>query len=356
VNEARKLPGHFKEIIAVVHAALFLAGMLAQQSLFAQIQSKSKNSSDQPTLTFPAFDPSKPLRIVAYGDMRFADPSIVKGTNPRIRRWLAERVAQENPGILLLTGDMPFTGSQATDWQDFQIETAPWRTQNILTLPTPGNHEMRNDPVKGNQNYLDNFPAINRHRYYSALAGNIEVISLDMNSPTGRGSDEARWFVDQLEHIPSQVQFLFILYHLPWIADQQSKFVADLPSRGTIQLREMLEARLPKIHAQVVVFNGHIHNYERFERKGVEYIVTGGGGAEPYPLLFRGDADLYKDESFPVYHYLTLDIANGVLSATMWKVKDPDAPVLSVEAMDHFTLKAPPSLHLKRKADPNGVH
>ena len=73
------------------------------------------------------------------------------------------------------------------------------------------------------------------------------------------------------------------------------------------------------------MFNGHIHNYERFERHGVEYVITGGGGAEPYPLLFRGHADLYQDTGFPVYHYLTLEVSNHKLHAVMWKVKDPDA-------------------------------
>ena len=61
------------------------------------------------------------------------------------------------------------------------------------------------------------------------------------------------------------------------------------------------------MRAKVIVLSGHIHNYERFERDGVEYVTSGGGGAEPYPLIFRGSADLYRDTGFPVYHYLTLD-------------------------------------------------
>jgi hypothetical protein len=69
--------------------------------------------------------------------------------------------------------------------------------------------------------------------------------------------------------------------------------------------------------------------------------VTGGGGAQPYPLLFRGRADLYRDTGFPVYHYLTLDVADRKLHAMMWKVVDPDAPMLTVEAKDEFTLTAP---------------
>lgn len=322
----------------------------------ALLRAQSVNSSNRPTLAFPNCDAVSPLRIVAYGDQRFADPVITKGTNPRVRKWLAERVAQEKPQLLLLTGDTPFIGSQSEDWQDFQAESAPWRAAKLLVLPTIGNHEVRDNPVRGISNYLDNFPEIERHQYYSALCGPVEVISLDMTSSIGRASDQTHWFLSQLDHIPAQVQFLFILFHMPWMADKQSEMVADLPTRGTILLRDLLEEHLPKLHAQVIVVNGHIHNYERFERKGVEYIVTGGGGAEPYPIFFRGDEDLYKDKAFPVYNYITMDIKDGKLTATMWKVKDPDAQALTVEAKDHFTLMAPPRPHVIRKADPHGVH
>jgi hypothetical protein len=92
----------------------------------------------------------------------------------------------------------------------------------------------------------------------------------------------------------------------------------------------------------VIVLSGHIHNYERFERDGVEFVTSGGGGAEPYPLIFRGSADLYRDTGFPVYHYLTLDYHANKLHAVMWKVKDPDADTLDVEVKDEFTLTAPP--------------
>jgi hypothetical protein len=79
----------------------------------------------------------------------------------------------------------------------------------------------------------------------------------------------------------------------------------------------------------------------------VEYIVTGGGGAQPYPILFRGSHDLYRDSGFPVYHYLTLEVHDNQLTGTMWKVIDPDAPVLNVEAKDRFTISANQAVPLK---------
>ncbi len=306
----------------------------------------------RPTLTFSQFVPGEPLSLVAYGDTRFTDPSVTSGTNPRVRKWLADRIAQEHPEALLLTGDTPFTGAKAADWKDFKDETAGWREGHIVELPTTGNHETYGGGTQGIANYLENFPEIKGHRYYSALLGSVEVIALDCTLPAVSTAPQTRWFAAQLDHLPKQVDFLLILYHIPWMADRQSQIFVGLPSKDGLTLRGILEARLPRMRAKVVVFNGHIHNYERFERRGVEYVVTGGGGAEPYPLLFRGPGDLYRDLGFPVYHYLVIEVANHKLHAVMWKVKDPEAASLTVEAKDQFTLTAPAaaaSLQPRRK-------
>jgi hypothetical protein len=306
-----------------------------------QAEPASANAPDRnPALVFHEFVPGQPIRLVAYGDTRFTDPTVTSGTNPRVRKWLAGRIADEHPEVLLLTGDTPFTGSSAADWRVFQTETARWREEHILQLPAMGNHEIRGDRNAGIANYLANFPAIAKHRYYSALLGSVEVISLDCTMPTAATSPQGKWFAAQLSNVPHQIEFLFILFHLPWMADRQSQIFVGIPTPESITLRDILEARLARIRAKVVVFNGHIHNYERFERRGVEYVITGGGGAEPYPLLFRGQADLYQDAEFPVYHYLTLEVSNHQLHGVMWKVKDPDAGMLSVERKDEFTIRA----------------
>jgi hypothetical protein len=318
-----------------------ICALLGWVAAAIQAEPAGANPPDRnPTLVFPQFVPGQPIRLVAYGDMRFTDPAVSSGTNPRVRKWLADRIADEHPDALLLTGDMPFTGSSPADWQVFQAETERWREQRILQLPAPGNHEVKGGMNAGIANYLANFPAIAKHRYYSAILGSVEVISMDSTQPTAASSSQGKWFAAQLNHVPRQVEFIFILFHFPWMADRQSQIFVGIPNQESLALRDILEARLGKIRAKVVVFNGHIHNYERFERHGVEYVITGGGGAEPYPLLFRGHADLYQDPGFPVYHYLTLEVSNHQLHAVMWKVKDPDAGTLSVERKDEFTIRA----------------
>lgn len=306
------------------------------------------------TFNFKQFAAGRPLHMVAYGDTRFADPSLTSGTNPRIRKWLVDRIAQEHPSVLLITGDTPYHGASQDDWKVFDSETEPWRREKILQLPATGNHEVYGGWDEGIANYLDHFPEIERHRQYSALLGKVEVISLDMDTQGAQTDRQIAWFGQQLEQVPRQVDFLMILFHLPWMADEQTEVLLRMPSPEALVYRRVLEAHLAKLRARVVVFNGHIHNYERFEQNGVEYVVTGGGGAEPYPLLVRGPADLYHDHprGRPVYHYLTLDVNGRTLHARMWRVMDPEASRLAVEQQDDFTLTAPAPQGKSRRTQP----
>jgi hypothetical protein len=336
-------------------AACFVATcFFAQQVTFLASAQGSRvlPVSTQPTFVLDQFQPGQPMRLITYGDMRFCDPAITKGTNPRVRQWLAEKIGAEKPEALLLTGDIPFVGERSADWDEFQRETASWHADGFPVFPAPGNHEVYYNATIGIANYLRNFPKLEGHLYYSALLGSVEVISLDMNQAVGPRSAQGRWFAGQLEHLPPTVEFLLIQYHMPWVADTQSRFVADLPSKDALALRSVLEAHLSRMRARVVVINGHIHNYERFEVRGVEYLISGGGGAEPYPLYFRGSHDLYRDPAFPVYHYLTLEVADHELKGTMWKVADPKAETLTVEKKDEFTIRAAPAAPAKKGKKP----
>jgi acid phosphatase type 7 len=322
-----------------------------QTSKTASQPSPQARPDTNPTFVFRQFEANQPIRLIAYGDMRFTDPARTEGTNPRVRRWLAEKIGEENPQALMVTGDMPYTGDKQADWDWYQKETASWKADGFPVFPTMGNHEIYYDKELGIANFLKNYPDLKGHLYYSALLGSVEVLSLNMTAPVGPHSDQGRWFAAQLEHLPAQVEFLFILYHIPWVADTQSQLVASLPGKDALMLRGVLEAHLPRMHAKVVVFNGHIHNYERFERHGAEYVVTGGGGAIPYPILYRGTHDLYRDLGFPVYHYLTLEVKDHQLKAVMLKVINPDAASLDVEPKDTFVIKAnpvPPSRSAKK--------
>jgi hypothetical protein len=182
--------------------------------------------------------------------------------------------------------------------------------------------------------------------YYSAQIGNVYLISLDTTQSSSTGSPQRAWLESQLEHLPSEVDFVFFLDHMPFMADVQSQIAASLPTPNEIALRGVLEAAAAKSHAKFVVINGHIHNYERFERNGITYLISGGGAAKPYPVLIRGDEDLYRDpdpkKQPPLinFHYLVIQLQGKHAEVKMYRVADPDADAaaLTVEVRDTFLL------------------
>ncbi len=100
-------------------------GFLACLPAFAQDVSTDPplELSGKPTFVVKEFKPGDDLKIVAYGDMRFTNPSNTADTNPRVRKWLAERIAQEKPDALFVSGDLPFRGSLNEDWDVYRRET-----------------------------------------------------------------------------------------------------------------------------------------------------------------------------------------------------------------------------------------
>jgi hypothetical protein len=295
-----------------------------------------------PTLTVDALKPGTPLKLIGYGDTRFTDPANVKDTNPRMRKFLVDRIADEAPDALFETGDLPMTGSYPPDWAIFRAETAPWRKQNLRVYPAIGNHEATSDIDKGIRNYLAAFPYLNNCRYYSVLLANVYLISIDEFTSMADGARQHAWLTAQLEHLPPQVDFVFFLDHMPLVADLQSQVAVGLPQPHETDLRTLLEHEQPRTHAKFIVLCGHIHNYEHFERTGITYIITGGGGAKPYPIYIRGPEDLYRDTRFPVFNYVVFLVHGPHIDTTMYRVDDPSSPTPKMEPGEHFTLDAPP--------------
>jgi acid phosphatase type 7 len=292
----------------------------------------------KPTFVVPEIKPDAPLKIVAYGDMRFTDPANVSDTNPRVRKWLAEKVGAEKPDLLFLSGDMPLYGSDPADWRVYQQETASWKENHLRVYPTIGNHEMMNGGHL--EHYFAAYPQIDNHRYYSVLAGSVELIALNSVAKIDRASPQFAWLDAQLANIPPQVRFIFFLLHMPLMDDVQSQVVVSLPSPEMWDLRTYLEEKAAHSRARFITVSGHIHNYERFQHGGITYLISGGGGARPYPVMVRGPQDLYKDPGFPNFHYIVFTLKEKRMDATMYRVADPAAPTMSVEVKDRFALVA----------------
>jgi hypothetical protein len=336
-----------KAAILLLATGWVAATALAQQtdSLTAELQAAPPapvgvDDEGGPTFTVTDLPQGRPLRIVVYGDMRFTDPSNTSDTQPGVRKWLAHKVGEEKPDILLLTGDMPFHGSDPADWNVYEQETALWTQEGLRIYPTIGNHEGLPDPRSGIRNYFAAYPQIEKHQWYSVQLGNIYLITLDSSTFLNRGWPQRAWLEAQLAHLPASADFVFFLFHVPLVSDLQTAFMLGIPDPSTLDLRHFLEERAAASHAKFVVFNGHIHNYERFEMNGITHVISGGGGARPYPIFIRGDQDLYRARTYPNFNYVVITLAGKHAEAKMYRVVDPDAAQKTVELQDSFTLDA----------------
>ncbi len=294
-----------------------------------------------PTFTVPGVASGQTLKLVAYGDTRFTQTSNHTDTSPRIRQYLVKQIAKENPDAVLMTGDLPFHGADPADWQVFRDETAAWTKERLRVYPALGNHDVLGGWEAGVQNFDATFPELKRYLYYSVQIGNVYVITLDCTESYADGSPQRQWLGAQLDHLPASADFVFFVSHMPLYADIQSEILASVPNPAELSLRQFILSKAPEIHAKLIVVNGHLHNYERFEDKGISYIVSGGGGAVPYRVLVRGPEDLYRAGTFPNYHYLVLMIQGKTAQATMYRVSNTGHPKLGIEVKDKFTLTAP---------------
>ena len=270
---------------------------------------------------------------------RFHDGLNFMIADPKARIALAEKIAKEKPDAVQMSGDVPFKGTDPDDYDCYRAETKSWTDEQLRVYPALGNHELSGGVEKGIAEWWKTFPELKGMRWYSvALGDRISLIQLDSTSDLVPGSKQIVWLKAQLAALPPSVDFVMISMHHPPVADIQTKSHVDHnPRPNEIALRKFLAEVSPSMHAAIVVIAGHIHNYERAEVDGITYLVSGGGGAEPYPVQ-RTTQDLYTDTGFPNFHYVRFELDGDQLKATMVRLSDPDAKKLVWQDKDHFVI------------------
>jgi hypothetical protein len=279
--------------------------------------------------------------IIAFGDSRFTEPTNVTATNPMARRALVARLAQERPAVVLVTGDLVWHG-EPDDYRAYLRETEVWRTMRLRVFPALGNHEFqRCEETECLWNWWRAFPEITGHRWYSAQFGAvIYAIMLDSDASLLAGSEQRLWLEAEVAALPASVQFVLFALHHPPVTGIESPSQPNYPRPNEIALAEYLTvAALRAPWARFLVIAGHIHNYARFLRDDLTYLITGGGGGTPAELN-RGASDLYRDPAFPNYHYVKLRLSGDRLHGTMWRLADPEAKAPVWEIKDRFEVAA----------------
>jgi Icc-related predicted phosphoesterase len=312
--------------------------------LFLACVACSRSHSQAPPQNQPValqLQVSTPFHFVAYGDARFHDPSDKEAANPAVRQALVRAIAETHPAFISFGGDIVYNGNDKDDWKVWDSETAVWRADKIPVYPALGNHDLHGDETVALANYFERFPDLNHSRYYSVRAANSLLLVLDSSLDEISGP-QGHWLTQKLDHLPADVDFVFIvLHHPPYTSSSDMKIFGGGHSARSPEkeLAKMLEARQQKQRARIVVFSGHVHNYERHEHGGITYFVTGGAGAHAYPVERAKDDPFQSTEVN--YHYVMIEVDRGSLKITMHRLDltsgtavwtEPDSVTISIPA------------------------
>jgi 3',5'-cyclic AMP phosphodiesterase CpdA len=205
--------------------------------------------------------PAPPVRIIAFGDFGVGG-STQRGFGAAVRRFEAR-----NPADYLVTlGDNDYTEDPEEFHQNWEAGFGWWRRAGVRVAGVLGNHDVR---VQGGRYQFDELrmPA----RYYRRAIGPVELYLLDSNDV-----DDAQtaWLRGTLSG--SRARWKLAAFHHPAFT------CGNYESQPAVVARW---APLFERYGVRLVLSGHDHNYQRFApRRGVRYVVHGGGGRALYDL------------------------------------------------------------------------
>jgi len=291
-----------------------------------------------PRFAVPPAAAGTPLVFVVYGDTRFTERQEV--VNAVARRALVEKIAREDPAAILIGGDLVYEGSHPVDYDTYKGETLAWSERKIPVFPVLGNHEFKgcpDDPTFCLENWWNSAaPASLRpYRWYSVTFGStLLALMLDSDSALKPGSEQREWLERQIAAADERIKFIMIVLHYPPARDP------FYPSaRDEKEVARYLARKASSLRARVIVVGSHVHNYERYYRNGVTYLVSGGGGAKPVPA-FRLFGERSKLKTSVNFHYIRFKLEKDRLSGTMVRFDADDRSGDPWTEPDHFEVRA----------------
>jgi acid phosphatase type 7 len=291
---------------------------------YALHQSHVEAQGEKPASSSIVFSTKNPgtLDFIAYGDIRFTDLSDRHNTNPRARQALLDRIAKEKPELLVMTGDIVLTGDHADDWKIYEKESKPLHDAGITIFPVIGNHDLRDTPAKALPYFFQHFPELKERRCYSVDAGPVFIIVLDSQSDESEEGEQGRWLLSQLDQLPASADFVVVAFHRPCYTKSAGDILGNdhLARPQEQHLAQVLEERAKHISQKMLIVNGHVHNYERYQHGGIMYLISGGGGAKP--VTVKRSPDDFYNEAGATYHYIRFHVANHLLHVEMAKYED----------------------------------
>ncbi len=227
-------------------------------------------------------------RFAVVGDLQpTSGLEVWRESNHAERRTIVRAIAREQPDFLALLGDLVFCGSSEAAWADFDRLCAPLRSEKIHAIPVLGNHEYWVKRRLALANFFARFPDLRGRHWHAASYGPLGLIFLDSNyhwMSAALWQAQLSWYREALGRFdadPSTRGVLVFLHHPPFT---NSRVTSD-----TMHVQRDLLGPFQQAEKTMAMISGHVHSYERFERSGKVFLVTGGGGG-PRVSLSEGPA------------------------------------------------------------------
>ena len=236
----------------------------------------AENSHGESTISDVRTFQTAPDSDTAYAFAVISDTQ----SNPKVAKQIAELAWAERPSFVVHPGDLVGTGTNDSHWTQEFFPAMESLISRVPFFPVLVNHEVNAD------NYFDYVSLPNPEYYYEFQYGNAHFFMIDSNRKVGKGSEQFDWLDEALGK--STAQWKFVVHHHPAYSSDENDY-GDLwktnrSTQGDLRVRDL--CKLYDKHSVNIVFNGHIHSYERTwpvkdaqaNNDGTIYMITGGGG------------------------------------------------------------------------------
>lgn len=223
-------------------------------------------------------------------------------TGHDIHRRLISMVMNYKSDLVFLTGNLVASSKDPEQWKSYDFVTLDMRGQ-VPVYPVRGPNDV------SGSGYLDRFKApiqSGNRLYYSFDSANCHFTCLDSTSPLSQNSAQYLWLRHDLEEAQKQAEHLFVVLH-------EGPYPA-IPRRAGPDLRELLCPLFIRYGVDAV-FSGQENLYYHVRRDGIQYVVTGGGGA-PLDSCPTAVSKIPGDTCESVHHILVCQVVGPRVTVT----------------------------------------
>ena len=243
----------------------------------------------------------EPTRFVAVGDV---------GTGGPAQDAIAKRMTEVPFDFMLLLGDIAYESGTAAQLQGKFFAMYKDILRYVPIFPSIGNHERR---TREGGPYFEAFVLPEPERYYSFDWGDVHFVAIDT---TQRDARQVRWLDEDLRR--NKQPWVVVFGHHPMYTNSL---------RGPQMWIRQAFAKILTDRKVDLVLTGHEHQYERFEVGGVNYVVSGGGGARL--TRFFGSQRALKQAT--VHHYLAFEVTKDKLVMKAIDINGKEIETLTLE-------------------------